>query len=212
MYAMFLLSIFDGLDPAEKMVAGIGLTIAIGLSPAALHILLYAFYAIWQTIHNGIRAALGKPVYDIIDVFEFGLLGVITRARRKQAIEKENEKEIEQEKNRAAVCEMLNSNTEILTGSFEHYGLTLRSIRIHPYDDDEYACDLEIEANKNKNLSDDVYIHVHLLDDQEVETESLDIIIEAEDFSGYEVVENEEFSISSDSLPTHMKVYIDKKS
>jgi hypothetical protein len=130
----------------------------------------------------------------------------------KQEIEKESEQKIKQEKNRAAVCEMLNSNTEILTGSFEHYGLTLRSIRIHPYDDDEYACDLEIEANKNKNLSDDVYIHVHFLDDQEVETESLDIIIEAEDFSGYEVVENYDFSISSDSMPTHMKVYIDKKS
>ncbi|MBR2780337.1 MAG: hypothetical protein IKD81_02850, partial [Eubacteriaceae bacterium] len=113
MYAMFLLSIFDGLDP-EKLAEAIGLTIAIGLSPAALHVIMYAFYAIWQTIHNGIRAALGKPLEDIIEIYEFGLLGVITRARRKQEIEKENEQKIEQEKNRAAVCEMLNSNTEIL--------------------------------------------------------------------------------------------------
>ena len=131
MYAMFLLSIFDGLDP-EKLAEAISLTIAIGLSPAALHVFLYAFYAIGQTIYNGIRAALGKPVYDIIDIFEFGLLGVITRDRRKQEIKKENEQEIEQEKTRASICDMLNSRTEIVSRTFEHNGLILSSIRIHP--------------------------------------------------------------------------------
>ena len=207
MYAMFLLSILGPADNAPTFLPmkAIFIVLAVGGGPMILHAVLYVFYYVWQNIYNAIRAWQGKYVYDIIGIDEFWPLNLIKQARRKQ----ETEKMIEQAKHRASVCEMLNSNTEILSGSFEHYGLTLRSIRVHPYDD-EYACDLEIEADNGKALSDDVYIHVHLLDDQEVETESLDIIIEAEDFSGYEVVENYDFSISSDSLPTHMKVYVDK--
>ena len=209
MYAMFLLSIFDGLD-FDQLWAAFAWTIVIGISPLFLHMVFYYIYAIWQTIFNAIRAWLGKPLEDIIDMYEFGLLGVIERARRKQEIEKENEQKIEQEKNRAAVCEMLNSNTEILTGSFEHYGLTLRSIRIHPYDDDEYACDLKVESREGTELTDDVYIHVLLFDDNDYETNRLDITIWAYGFSGYLVNNNEEFSISSDAVPTHMEVYVDK--
>ena len=206
MYAQSIFAIIE-LD-GEQVMAAIEWTVFIGLGPLLLHEIFYLFYIVWHTIYNAIRAWLGKPLEDIIGIDEFGLLGVITRARRKQEIEQN----IELARDRASICDMLNSRTEIVSRSFEHYGLTLRSIRIHPYGDTGFACDLEIETNKKKNLSDDVYIHVHLLDDQEVETESLDIIIEAEDFSGYEVVENYDFSISSDSMPTHMKVYIDKKS
>ena len=205
MYAMFLLSIFDGLDP-EKLAEAISLTIAIGLSPAALHVFLYAFYAIGQTIYNGIRAALGKPVYDIIDIFEFGLLGVITRARRKQEIEQN----IELARDRASICDMLNSRTEIVSRSFEHYGLTLRSIRIHPYGDTGFACDLEIESGGDTELSDDVCIHVCLFDDNDYQTDCLDITIEADEFSVYKIIYNNDFYISSDSIPTHMKVYVDR--
>ena len=209
MYAMFLLSILGELD-VDQLVEAIGLTIVIGLSPAALHVFLYAFYAIGQTIYNGIRAALGKPVYDIIDIFEFGLLGVIERARRKQEIEKKNEQKIEQEKNRAVVCEMLNSRTEVVSSTFERFGLILSSIRIHPYDDDEYACDLKVESREGTELTDDVCIHVLLFDDNDYETNRLDITIWAYGFSGYLVKNNKEFSISSDAVPTHMEVYVDK--
>jgi len=209
MYAMFLLSIFDGLDP-EKLAEAIGLTIAIGLSPAALHFFLYAFYAIWQTIYNGIRAALGKPVYDIIDLTEFGLLGVIERARRKQEIEKENEKENEQEKNRVSVCDMINSRTEIVSSTFERYGLILSSIRVHPYGEKKYACDLTVESREGTELTDNVYIHVLIFDDNDYEMDRLDIRIRSKRFSGYLVKNNEDFSISRDTVPTHMKVYVDK--
>ena len=209
MYAMFLLSIFDGLDP-EKLLKAIVLTIVIGFSPMYLHVCLYFFYVIGQTIYNGIRAALGKPVYDIIDLTEFGLLGVIERARRKQEIEKENEQKIEQEKNRASICDMLNSRTEIVSSTFERFGIILSSIRIHPFDDDEYACDLRVESREGTELTDDVYIHVLLFDDNDYETNRLDITIRAYGFSGYLVNNNEEFSISSDAVPTHMEVYVDK--
>ena len=205
MYAMFLLSIFDGLDP-EKLVEAIVLTIVIGLSPMYLHVCLYFFYVIGQTIYNGIRAALGKPVYDIIDLTEFGLQGVITRARRKQEIEQN----IELARDRESICDMLNSRTEIVSRSFEHYGLTLRSIRIHPYGDTGFACDLEIESGGDTELSDDVCIHVCLLDDNDYQTDCLDITIEAGEFSVYKIIYNNDFSISSDSIPTHMKVYVDR--
>ena len=205
MYAMFLLSIFDGLDP-EKLAEAIGLTIAIGLSPAALHVFLYAFYAIGQTIYNGIRAALGKPVEDIIGIDEFGLLDVIQRARRKQKIEQN----IELARDRASICDMLNSRTEIVSRSFEHYGLTLRSISIHPYGDTGFACDLEIESGGDTELSDDVCIHVCLFDDNDYQTDCLGILIEADEFSVYKIIYNNGFSISSDSIPTHMKVYVDR--
>ena len=204
MYAMFLLSIFDGLDP-EKLVEAIVLTIVIGLSPMYLHVCLYFFYVIGQTIYNGIRAALGKPVYDIIDLTEFGLLGVIQRARRKQKIEQAN-----------SVCDMLNSRTEILSDTFEHYGLTLISVRIHPdgihpYNDSIYkvACDLEIKSGDGTELRDNVYIHVCLFDDNDIEVERIDIIIKAYGFSGH-AAKHERFNIYSDSVPTHMKVYVDR--
>ena len=51
MYAMFLLSIFDGLD-VDQLGEAIGLTIVIVLSPMALHCFLYVSYAIGQTIYN----------------------------------------------------------------------------------------------------------------------------------------------------------------
>ena len=210
MYAMFLLSIFDGLD-IDQLGVALMLTIVIGISPMFLHVVFYSIYAIWQTIFYAIRAALGKPVYDIIDSTEFGLLGVIERARRKQENEQENEQKNEQEKTRA-VCDMINSRTEIVSRTFERYGLILSSIRIHPYDDDEYACDLTVESREGTELADDVTVHVLLFDDNDYEMDRLDITILADEFSGYFVNNNEEFSISSDSLPTHMKVYIDKKS
>ena len=205
MYAMFLLSIFDGLDP-EKLVEAIVLTIVIGLSPMYLHVCLYFFYVIGQTIYNAIRAWLGKPLEDIIGIDEFGLLGVITRARRKQEIEQN----IELARDRASICDMLNSRTEIVSRSFERFGLILSSIRIHPYDDNEYACDLKVESREGTELTDDVYIHVLLFDDNDYETNRLDITIRAYGFSGYLVNNNEEFSISSDAVPTHMEVYVDK--
>jgi len=209
MDAMFLLSIFDGLTP-EKLAEAVALTILIGGSPILLHGIFYIFYAGGHTIYNAIRVWLGKPLEDIIGIDEFGLLGVIERARRKQEIEKENEQKIEQEKNRATVCEMLNSRTEVVSSTFERYGLILSSIRIHPYDDDEYACDLIVESREGTELTDDVYIHVLLFDDNDYETNRLDITIWAYGFSGYLVNNNEEFSISSDAVPTHMEVYVDK--
>ena len=211
MDAMFLLSIFDGLD-IDQLGVALMLTIVIGISPMFLHVVFYSIYAIWQTIFYAIRAALGKPVYDIIDLTEFGLLGVIERARRKQEIEKENEKENEQEKNRVSVCDMINSRTEIVSSTFERYGLILSSIRVHPYGEKKYACDLTVESREGTELTDNVYIHVLIFDDNDYEMDRLDITILADEFSGYFVNNNEEFSISSDSLPTHMKVYIDKKS
>ena len=205
MYAMFLLSIFDGLDFGQ-LVAAIMLTMVIGIMPMFLHVGFYLIYAIWQTIYNAIRAWLGKPLEDIIGIDEFGLLGVITRARRKQKIEQN----IELARDRASICDMLNSRTEIVSRSFERFGLILSSIRIHPYDDDEYACDLRVESREGTELTDDVYIHVLLFDDNDYETSRLDITIRAYGFSGYLVNNNEEFSISSDAVPTHMEVYVDK--
>ena len=205
MYAMFLLSIFDGLDFGQ-LVAAIMLTMVIGIMPMFLHVGFYLIYAIWQTIYNAIRAWLGKPLEDIIGIDEFGLLGVITRARRKQKIEQN----IELARDRASICDMLNSRTEIVSRSFEHYGLTLRSIRIHPYGDTRFACDLEIESGGDTELSDDVCIHVCLLDDNDYQTDCLDITIEADEFSVYKIIYNNDFSISSDSIPTHMKVYADR--
>ena len=205
MYAMFLLSIFDGLDFGQ-LVAAIMLTMVIGIMPMFLHVGFYLIYAIWQTIYNAIRAWLGKPIEDIIGIDEFGLLGVITRARRKQKIEQN----IELARDRASICDMLNSRTEIVSRSFERFGLILSSIRIHPYDDDEYACDLRVESREGTELTDDVYIHLLLFDDNDYETNRLDITIRAYGFSGYLVNNNEEFSISSDAVPTHMEVYVDK--
>ena len=204
MYAMFLLSILGELD-VDQLAEAISLTIAIGFSPMFLHIIMYAFYAIGQTIYNGIRAALGKPVQDIIEIDEFGMLGVIQRARRKQKIEQAN-----------SVCDMLNSRTEILSDTFEHYGLTLISVRIHPdgihpYNDSIYkvACDLEIKSGDGTELRDNVYIHVCLFDDNDIEVERIDIIIKAYGFSGH-AAKHERFNIYSDSVPTHMKVYVDR--
>ena len=74
-----------------------------------LHAFLYLIYYVWFTIYNAIRAWRGKPVEDAVDYDEFGLLGVITRARRKQEIEKN----IELARDRASICDMLNSRTEI---------------------------------------------------------------------------------------------------
>ena len=208
MYAMFLLSILGPADNAPTFLPmkALFIVLAVGGGPMILHAVLYVFYYVWQNIYNAIRAWQGKDVYDIIGIDEFWPLNLIKQARRKQ----ETEKMIEQAKHRASVCEMLNSNTEILSGSFEHYGLTLRSIRIHPYDDDEYACDLKVESREGTELTDDVYIHVLLFDDNDYETNRLDIRIRSKRFSGYLVKNNEEFSISSDAVPTHMEVYIDK--
>ena len=127
------------------------------------------------------------------------MLGVIKRALRKQKIEQAN-----------SVCDMLNSRTEIVSSTFERFGIILSSIRIHPFDDDEYACDLRVESREGTELTDDVYIHVLLFDDNDYETNRLDITIRAYGFSGYLVNNNEEFSISSDAVPTHMEVYVDK--
>ena len=131
---------------------------------------------------------------------------MIQRARRKQKIEQK----IELALDRASICDMLNSRTEIVSSTFERYGLILSSIRIHPYDDNEYACDLKVESREGTELTDDVYIHVLLFDDNDYETNRLDITIRAYGFSGYLVNNNEEFSISSDAVPTHMEVYVDK--
>ena len=174
--------------------------------PFLLWFVCYFTYFIWQTIHNAILAYLGKPVHDIIPRNEFWPLNVINRARRKQKIEQN----IELARDRASICDMLNSRTEIVSRSFEHYGLTLRSIRIHPYGDTRFACDLEIESGGDTELSDDVCIHVCLLDDNDYQTDCLDITIEADEFSVYKIIYNNGFSISSDSIPTHMKVYVDR--
>ena len=204
MYAQSIFAIIE-LD-GEQVMAAIEWTVFIGLGPLLLHEIFYLFYIVWHTIYNAIRAWLGKPLEDIINIDEFGLLGVITRARRKQEIEQN----IELARDRASICDMLNSRTEIVSRSFEHYGLTLRSIRIHPYGDTRFACDLEIESGGDTELSDDVCIHVCLLDDNDYQTDCLDITIEADEFSVYKIIYNNDFSISSDSIPTHMKVYADR--
>ena len=178
--------------------------------PFLLWFVCYFTYFIWQTIQNAILAYLGKPVHDIIPRNEFWPLNVINRARRKQEIEKANEQKIELALDRASICDMLNSRTEIVSRSFEHYGLTLISIRIHPYGDTRFACDLEIESGGDTELSDDVCIHVCLLDDNDYQTDCLDITIEADEFSVYKIIYNNDFYISSDSIPTHMKVYADR--
>ena len=208
MYAMFLLSILglEDLDPPQRLVISFLIVILIGISPMGLHAFLYLIYYVWFTIYNAIRAWRGKPVEDAVDYDEFGLLGVITRARRKQEIEKN----IELARDRASICDMLNSRTEIVSRSFEHYGLTLISIRIHPYGDTGFACDLEIESGGDTELSDDVCIHVCLFDDNDYQTDCLDITIEADEFSVYKIIYNNDFYISSDSIPTHMKVYVDR--
>ena len=203
MYAQSIFAIIE-LD-GEQVMAAIEWTVFIGLGPLILHEIFYLFYIVWHTIYNAIRAWLGKPLEDIINIDEFGLLGVITRARRKQEIEQN----IELARDRASICDMLNSRTEIVSRSFEHYGLTLRSIRIHPYGDTGFACDLEIKSGGDTELSDDVCIHVCLFDDNDIEVERIDISIYAREFSGY-ASKHDEFNIHSDSIPTHMKVYVDR--
>ena len=192
-------------DTANNVVQTCVIILVIGMSPILLHGILYMFYVAWQTVYNTICAWLGKPVQDIIEIDEFGMLGVILRARRKQKIEQAN-----------SVCDMLNSRTEILSDTFEHYGLTLISVRIHPdgihpYNDSIYkvACDLEIKSGDGTELRDNVYIHVCLFDDNDIEVERIDIIIKAYGFSGH-AAKHERFNIYSDSVPTHMKVYVDR--
>ena len=178
----------------------------ISVGPFILYGACYVSYFFWQTVQNTILALRDKPVHDIIGPDEFWPFNLIRRARRKQKIEQK----IELALDRASICDMLNSRTEIVSSTFERYGLTLRSIRIHPYDDNEYACDLKVESREGTELTDDVYIHVLLFDDNDYETNRLDITIRAYGFSGYLVNNNEEFSISSDAVPTHMEVYVDK--
>ena len=173
----------------------------ISVGPFILYAACYVSYFFWQTVQNAILAYLGKPGPD-----EFWPFNLIQRARRKQKIEQK----IELALDRASICDMLNSRTEIVSSTFERYGLILSSIRIHPYDDNEYACDLKVESREGTELTDDVYIHVLLFDDNDYETSRLDITIRAYGFSGYLVNNNEEFSISSDAVPTHMEVYVDK--
>ncbi len=187
-------------DAANNVVQTCVIILVIGMSPILLHTIFYLFYDAGYTVYSAIRAWKGKPVEASLNFTQFGMLGVIKRALRKQKIEQAN-----------SVCDMLNSRTEILSDTFEHYGLTLISVRIHPYDDYIYkfACYLEIKSGDGTELRDDVYIHVCLFDDNDIEVERIDISIYAREFSGY-ASKHDEFNIHSDSVPTHMKVYVDR--
>ena len=203
MYGIDLLVRYFSSDPEIRLIQILEL---IFYGPILLWSVCYFSYFFWQTVQNAILALRDKPVHKFIYPDEFWPFNLIQRARRKQKIEQK----IELALDRASICDMLNSRTEIVSSTFERYGLTLRSIRIHPYDDDEYACDLRVESREGTELTDDVYIHVLLFDDNDYETSRLDITIRAYGFSGYLVNNNEEFSISSDAVPTHMEVYVDK--
>ena len=183
----------------------------ISVGPFFLWCACYISYFLGQTVQNAILASRDKPVHDIIPMDEFWPFNLIKRTWRQQWRKQKIEQKIEQARERASICDMLNSRTEIVSRSFEHYGLTLISVRIHPYGDTGFACDLEIESGGDTELSDDVCIHVCLFDDNDIEVKRIDISIYAREFSGY-VSKHDKFNIHSDYVPTHMKVYIDKKS
>lgn len=207
MYGIDLLLRYFSSDPEIRLIQILEL---IFYGPILLWSVCYFSYFFWQTVQNAILALRDKPVHKFIYPNEFWPFNLIQRARRKQAIEKENEKENEQEKNRASVCDMINSRTEIVSSTFERYGLILSSIRVHPYGEKKYACDLTVESREGTELTDNVYIHVLLFDDNDYEMDRLDIRIRSKRFSGYLVKNNEDFSINRDTVPTHMKVYVDK--